>query len=146
MKLLLVCSCRTLFDGVFKLVGVVNSEFLGIISSFYLSISIIISSFIGDGIDALILFVILFLFDLDWVVLSNDSIFWSEYMFLFSSILLFELIVSCRSESRVEFEFLFDFWALVFIEVTLSFMISLLILFFQTNLNFVRVVIFCRFV
>ena len=49
-------------------------------------------------------------------------------MFLFPGILLFELIVSCRSDSRLEFEFLYDFWAIVCIEVTLSFMISLLIL------------------
>ena len=56
MELLLVCNCRSLFEGVLKLVGIVNSEFLEIISSF-------IFSTVGDVIDALILFVILFLFD-----------------------------------------------------------------------------------
>ena len=74
------------------------------------------------------MFVILFLFNLDWVVLSNESIFCSEDFFLFPGILLFELIVSCCSDSRLEFEFLHDLWDIVFIEVTLSFIISLLIL------------------
>ena len=136
VKLLLVCSCRPLFEGMFKFVGIVNSDFLGIIISFCLSTAFVILSTVGDGINALILFVMLFLFDLDWVVLSNNSIFWSEDIFLFSSILLFELLVRCRSESRLEFEFLFHFWAIVFLEVTLSFMISLLILFCPNESKF----------
>ena len=97
---------------------------------------IIIWCAVGDGIDVLFWFVLLFLFKLDLFVLSNKSIFSSEDIFRFPSILFFGISASCRSETRLEFECLCGFWDIVFIWVTLFFVIILLLVLYPNESKF----------
>ena len=135
MKLLLVCSCRKLFERFLKLVGIENSDFFGIISSFRLSILFVSLCTVGDGIDAL-LFVRYIVFVWFGLGFFNLIILHFARKIFFPGILLFKLIVSYRSDSKFEFEYLCDFWDIVFIGVTLSFTISLLILLLPNESKF----------
>ena len=104
----------------FKLVDMGIFEFFDKYWSFRKSIAVVILFTVRDGIDTLFWNVLLFLFELNWVVLSNNSIFCSEDIFPFP-ILFFELVFSCRSGSRPEFQSLCVCRTVVFIEVTLFF-------------------------
>ena len=57
-----------LFEVIFKIVGIVISELIGVKISFCLFISFLIFITVENGIDVLFLFVSLFLFDMVWLV------------------------------------------------------------------------------
>ena len=110
-------------------------EFFDKYWSFRKSIAVVILFTVRDGFDTLFWIVLLFLFELNWVVLSNNSIFYSEDIFLFP-ILFFELVFSCRSDSRPEFESLCVCRTMVFIEVTLFFIFNIFVLLFPNEYTF----------
>ena len=87
--LLLGCICRICLGRFFGLVGtgIVIFEICGRFIFLRLSFLFIIWIAVGDGIDVLFWFVLLFLFNLDLFVLSNNSIFFSKDIFRFPSIL-----------------------------------------------------------
>ena len=109
--LLLGCMCNICLGRFFGLIGAGIGIFgiFGRFISLRLSILFIIWFAVGDGIDVLFWFVLLFLFILDLVVLSNNSIFSAEDIFRFCSILFCGLITSCRSDTKLEFDCLCGF-------------------------------------
>ena len=110
--------------------------------SFRKSIAVVMLFTIRDGINTLFWIDLLFIFELNWVVLSNNSIFCSEEIFLFP-ILFFELVFSCRSDSRPEFESLYFCRTMVSIEVILFFIFNMCCFtIFRSYDNFVGACIF----
>lgn len=136
--LLLGCMCKICLGRFFGFIGAGMGIFgiFGRFISLPLSILFIIWCAVGDGINVLFWFVLLFLFKLDLFVLSNKSIFSSEDIFWFPSILFFGISASYCSETRLEFECLCGFWDIIFIWVTLFFVIILLVVLFPNESTF----------
>ena len=136
-RLVLGCICNICWGRFFGFNGTdVIFGFFGRFISLRLSILFIIWFAVRDGIDVLIWFVLLFLFKLDLFVLSNKSIFSSEGNFRFPSILFFGIIASCRSETIIEFECGCGFFDIIFIWLTLFFVIILVVVLFPNESKF----------
>ena len=101
-----------------------SSDFLEVYWSCRTSITFINAFTVGYSVGMLFCFGLIFLVDLLWALLSNNSLFYSWYILLFPGIPIFELFVYCRSKSILVFMSLCDCRSMVLLEVTLFFIVK----------------------